>query len=418
ELPAGVFSGLRSATIEAWVRLDHLDRQAPQLVYDYGRPRQQLSLGFVDGDTLWFAITDSSRPFTNVCWFPNAIRTNQWTHIAAVCGPGGMRLLLDGVSVERNPFPGGLASLGAGGRHCIGQTVTATDREVRFAGMIDEVRVWSEERSPRQVREDMFSKPVGNEPGLAACWSFDDGTARDAGPGRHDGRLMKSAQTRIERLPDAAGFQDRVLLSGRVSHAGGEVCLPSLVQLRADGQPLQSTLADPRGMFRMLTVRRPGVDYELIATHPHGAVTNADLHLRPGWDRLPPLIYPTAEHSLAMTNEFDQVLAEAVSRNPRLLLQLNPTVILRLIPRLGEAATALTELLDSPHADSRRAGAFLLGQVGVTSLPIVEALSKAVSDEDNDALTRGFALIGLRSLAVPEPLKGVYEKRNLAISYL
>ena len=418
ELPAGVFTNLTSATIEAWVRLDRLDRHVPQRVYNYGRARQDLSLGFIDGDTLWFVIAEPGRPVTNACRFPHAIHTNQWTHIAAISGPGGMRLLVDGVPVERNPHRGSFATLGPGGRHFLGQTVTTTDQDVRFAGLIDEVRVWSGELTPRQIRAGMFSKPVGNEPGLAAYWSFDDGTARDSSPGGHDGRLLRSAQTRLEPLPEAAGFQDRVLLSGRVSHGDGRVCLPSLVQLRADGHPIHSSLADPRGMFRMLAPRLPEVDYDLIATHPHGSVTHTNLRLRPVWDRLPPLVYPEPDLSASATNEFDRVLADAAARNPRLLLQLEPPVILRLIPRLGEAANALTELLDSPNADSRRAGAFLLGQVGVSSLQIVEALSQAVGQEDNDALTRGLALIGLRSLAVPEPLKGVYEKRNLAIAYL
>lgn len=52
-----------------------------------------------------------------------------------------------------------------------------------FRGSIDEVRVWNVARSAEEIRRDMNRTLAGDEPGLVACWSFDEGTGRIA----HDG---------------------------------------------------------------------------------------------------------------------------------------------------------------------------------------------------------------------------------------
>ncbi len=418
ELPPGVFNDLSAATLEFWVRLDRFNRRAPQRLYHYGNPRQHLSVGLVDGDTLWYAVTTFGRHSTNLCHFPRAMQTNRWTHVAAVSGRGGMRLFLDGVLVDRQSFEGSFAQMGHGGRHFLGEVAPTNRPFAPFAGWLDEVRVWREERTAEEIRRDMFRPPDGKNPALAAWWSFDDGTATDVSLWGHDGRLTGNARVEPAALPLETNFAFRVLLSGRLLHSKGDPCPPYLVQLRANGLPIQNVLANDLGFFRMFVAREPGVNYDLVAAHPHGVITQANLRLHAGWDRLPPLRFPPPRFSPEVTNQFDRILADAIRQDPRLLLELDPPVILRLIPRLGDAAEALVELLQSPSKASRRAGAFLLSQVGVSSLKIIEALSAAVQEPDQDPLTRGLALLGLRTLDVPQQLAGIYEKRSLAIAYL
>src|SRR5207247_544456 len=59
-----------------------------------------------------------------------------------------------------------------------GNPMAAADTELN--GQIDEVRIWVGERTEAQIRDKMFKNLTGNEPGLAALWSFEDGTARDS----------------------------------------------------------------------------------------------------------------------------------------------------------------------------------------------------------------------------------------------
>ena len=418
ELPPDVFADLKSATVEAWFRLDHLDPGVTQRIYNYGKAADDLSVGVIDGDALWFIIADPSRSFTNVCVLPRAVEAGKWYHVAAVSGPGGMRLHLNGVEVARHPFRGSFAFLGRGGRHLLGQTVTPNDPDVRFKGRIDEVRVWAGERSQEEIRAGMFAKVTGAEPGLRGAWAFDDGTVGDTGPAAAHGRLVRGARIVPAPLPAPAEARAPSLIGGRVAHEGGTVCRPVLVQLRSNGLPVANAIADGAGRFRLLCSPEGERTFELVAADAHGSVTQANVRLAPGQGAAYALTFPEAHFTEAGTNEFEALLTDAIGQDPRLLRDLDPGQILRLIPRLGEAAVALIPMLQSPVASTRRAGAFLLGEVGVSTLAIVEALSEAVRRDDNDSVTRGLALLGLRSLAVPGPLAGIYEKRNLAIAYL
>ena len=61
-----------------------------------------------------------------------------------------------------------------------------------FRGSIDEVRVWNVARSAEEIRRDMKRTLTGDEPGLVACWTFDEGAGlivHDSSPhGNHGHR--------------------------------------------------------------------------------------------------------------------------------------------------------------------------------------------------------------------------------------
>jgi hypothetical protein len=62
-----------------------------------------------------------------------------------------------------------------------------------FAGLIDEVRLWSVVRTPAQITAMMHQKLAGNEAGLVGYYRFDDGTgttAIDASPSHANATLM------------------------------------------------------------------------------------------------------------------------------------------------------------------------------------------------------------------------------------
>jgi len=62
---------------------------------------------------------------------------------------------------------------------------------------MDEVRVWSKQRSAEEIRRSMFARLTGAESGLVGLWNFDhvtNGVVQDLSPGGHDGRLMGNAR--------------------------------------------------------------------------------------------------------------------------------------------------------------------------------------------------------------------------------
>ena len=54
---------------------------------------------------------------------PGVLRTNEWFHLAAVSGPGGMKIFLDGVVLATNSFTGSFSVIGDGARFRLGRSI-------------------------------------------------------------------------------------------------------------------------------------------------------------------------------------------------------------------------------------------------------------------------------------------------------
>jgi len=46
----------------------------------------------------------------------------------------------------------------------------------QFTGQLNEVRVWNQQRTAEQIREDMYRELTGAETGLVGYWTFDAGS--------------------------------------------------------------------------------------------------------------------------------------------------------------------------------------------------------------------------------------------------
>jgi hypothetical protein len=65
-----------------------------------------------------------------------------------------------------------------------------------YGGEASEIRIWNEERTPEQIREDMYRELTGAERGLVGYWPFDAGSGRiavDATGHGNDGALAPAA---------------------------------------------------------------------------------------------------------------------------------------------------------------------------------------------------------------------------------
>jgi ligand-binding sensor domain-containing protein/signal transduction histidine kinase len=203
ELPPNIFNDLEDATVEAWVRWDDFSGEYKRL-FNYGDARRDFSITSRDASpSLWFVVGDDQRELHEVV-VPNLLRTQQWCHVAAVSGKGGMKLYLNGALAGTNEYTGSFAGLNSGDRFYLGQRVTTNDPPTNFKGAMDEVRVWKVARTGAQIRETMFRRLTGKEPGLSALWNFENvenGVVKDAGPGAHHGKLIGNAKVLAEDTP-------------------------------------------------------------------------------------------------------------------------------------------------------------------------------------------------------------------------
>ena len=105
-----------------------------------------------------------------------SIPLNKWTHVAITRSVNGLvKLYINGVleNTTANLNASGLNALARG----IGAKPTSSSIIGYFNGSIDELKVWSSERTQAQIASDLSSEAEGNESGLLAYYNFNQGTA-------------------------------------------------------------------------------------------------------------------------------------------------------------------------------------------------------------------------------------------------
>jgi signal transduction histidine kinase/CheY-like chemotaxis protein/ligand-binding sensor domain-containing protein len=227
-LPAFVFTNLSQATIEAWMKWRSLNAAAAR-VFDFGERQREMYVGSSSSSgsrtatsgALKFLIVDAAGNRRRVEVL-GGLRLNEWAHVAAVTGPGGVRIYLNGMLVATNDYTGSLSSLG-GQNYFLGRdnfTPNATDM---LDGQLDEVRVWTVMRTESQIRDTMFRKLTGREPGLAGLWNFDDADlpGRDTSTNGNHAQLLGDARTVSAELPSADALKQPGLIEGRVTDLEG-----------------------------------------------------------------------------------------------------------------------------------------------------------------------------------------------------
>ena len=252
DLPPSVFDHLTQATVEAWVKLDRM-KLTHFFCYGDFPPPNLLSFGIVGPpvggeDELAFGVYhDGGLHYVKAQGVTTA---GSWCHVAGVTTSRGLKLYVNGQLVASNSDPFALFAAAKGNSvrlgHIVGDSTKAQDNR-QMDGEMDEVRVWSRERSAEEIRGNMFTRLTGREQGLAALWNFDDPAqpARDASPNHIDGRLVGEAQTLEEDLPPLAS------IFGRITDASGKTLAGAKIELRQPGRDLRSFTADTAGEYAL-----------------------------------------------------------------------------------------------------------------------------------------------------------------------
>jgi signal transduction histidine kinase/DNA-binding response OmpR family regulator/ligand-binding sensor domain-containing protein len=208
ELPPKMFDGLPALTVEAWVRWDGFYGPGDALFFCFGDENQSFFVGN-DSNTsqLKFALYDlggGRHPLqgTGDHLKLRLLAEREWCHIAAVSGPGGMKLYFNGVLVGQDDYQKSFDKMNSAIHNYIGRSTWKED--VDFRGQIDEFRVWRTVRTAGQIRDNLGKRLTGAEDGLLALWNFDDvtdGVVKDLSPGKHDGKLMGQAKVMPAQFP-------------------------------------------------------------------------------------------------------------------------------------------------------------------------------------------------------------------------
>ncbi len=218
ELPPNIFNDLDEATVEAWVKWRSFPADNTARFFSYGELYHDTGIQAEDNGTLDYFISEGQGQVRNVA-VPVLLKTNEWYHIAAVSGKRGMKLYFNGVETVTNSHSGSFSAIKNGARFRLGRSVV--DREPYVNGQLDEVRVWRAVRSEGEIRENMLKTLTGDEPGLAGYWNFNDGTAKDSSPGRHNGTLQGNAKVVAGRQSAAQEFFIPAMITGKVTDAEG-----------------------------------------------------------------------------------------------------------------------------------------------------------------------------------------------------
>lgn len=265
ELPSDIYNDLTEATVEFWVRAE-LPNQFG-FAFTYGEEANDLivAVPWFRGN-IWFALATPTDGL-QIVELRNVVRNQQWHHLAAVTGPEGMKLYLNGSLAGARDYGGSFNALGTGRHFRFGSSTASGLGD--FRGQMDEIRVWNQARSREQIRGTMFRTLTGAEPGLVGYWSFDDPAdpGRDAAVGSHHGRLLNNAHTIPGTLPGPANLPPLWVLTGRVEDVDGTPAARPWVWLTAPGEFEGSARSDEQGLYSIPLWDRPTGEFTLEARH-------------------------------------------------------------------------------------------------------------------------------------------------------
>ena len=191
----------QQATISVWIKpTDFPNRYAP-IIFKGDERTSNLShrsyiLYLRENGKIQIASSPNGQGQKSFYTQSEMIQLGKWYHIAGVIDAkrNVMRLFINGVEVGTRDFNGKNRFYQSRKPLRIGWThEEERPTQSPFVGLIDEVRIWSVARTATEIRADMNTQLIGNEPGLVAYWKFDEATdeiVQDASPNKNNGRLI------------------------------------------------------------------------------------------------------------------------------------------------------------------------------------------------------------------------------------
>ena len=165
-------------TIEAWMNMSKPVGEC--LAKDWAGKRDYIFPEIIqDGKGLRFVLWPGTKILD-----VQGLKLNEWQHVAGVWDGKEMRTYIDGEQKGSLPFEA--------------KELAATDASLYIGvgdskswfckGFIDEIRIWNVARTEKEINEFMMKVLNGDEKGLNAHYTFDEGNAKDNSKSGNDGK--------------------------------------------------------------------------------------------------------------------------------------------------------------------------------------------------------------------------------------
>ena len=193
-------------SLEAWVKIDHYNQWHPIIAKQSGSSPGNYEFRIDQGTgRLTFGYRSGSCPTENPFFTTEgSVPTGQWAHVAVTFNKDiGVVLYINGRPDSGGDFEGNdfCAAARANANSLL---IGGRADGLRFAGEMDEVRVWSRALSESEIGRGMRTRLLGDEDGLAAYWSLDESVGTDVadvtGHG-NGGTIMNGAQFVLSGAP-------------------------------------------------------------------------------------------------------------------------------------------------------------------------------------------------------------------------
>ena len=418
ELPPRVFSKLEDATVEGWIRWERFDRYSR--FFDYGK--ESRSIGVLHHESrpdLMFQAWQSSRRAAGI-EIAGILRSNDWVHVAAVTGMGGMRLYVNGLLTGQHPSTESYRGLGGPFPAYLGRSVWLAS-DATLHGELSEVRVWHVVRTEREIRENMFRRLTGREPGLQALWPL-DGRVQDLTTNNFHAVLRGRALFQTSPLPDSASLGRFGMVDGVVTEPDGTPADRVWVWLERDRSiatvarsgMMGEFNAVSSGSFRMASYQT-GAPLRLQAVSTDGLWGATDVTLRAGEVRRLQLPIRVGT-DLASRGRLIDFYARELTNAP---VWRRVDAARRLLELGSAAAGAEASLIRAMGDESSEVRTFVAATLNRFSHASLEQLSALVGGlSDPEFSVRQSVEAKLKRVILPTELEPYFARRSVAMTYL
>ena len=281
QLPGNAFNDLHEATVESWIKWEEFGYFSQPWGFGSGQTWNVMCLtNWYYSNSLQFFIYEKERLHRILAL--NVLGRSQWCHIAAVSGPAGMRLYLNGLLIGQHEYQGSFSAILPGEGNYIGKSHWPANKD--FDGQLDEIRLWDVARTAEEINASIFARLTGGEAHLVGLWTFDSGNAADATGHGYDGVLGGDAQCVEADLPLASELARPSVLSGEITDDAGTPLRDAGMVLERDGDTVAATRTDNAGRYQI--VFYPGRrTYDLAATWADKGDWQLGLVVAPGQSR-------------------------------------------------------------------------------------------------------------------------------------
>jgi len=265
ELPATAFTNLDEVTVEGWIKWESFG--SCSRFFDFWLGGRWLDVQnrsaapdlFLE-QTFGNAVAHTDRL--------GSLASGRWTHIAVTATRTRLELFMDGAILATNLGRFEYDTSAVEKRNFLGRSNWTNSANPDFHGQLGEVRVWKGVRTEPQIRQNMFKRLTGKEEGLAGLWNFEDGSAKDASPAAHHGKLMGQAKVVEATLPSATTLVPWTRLLLQFTDATGAPLQNVSLRAQVNGVEVAGATSASEGLAP-LTVWTSAPALDLAASGPN-----------------------------------------------------------------------------------------------------------------------------------------------------